>query len=86
MHYCPAPPVLKLEVPIKLKVSPLSPTDMALTWVDPALFKRASTTSSQLSDGRVYLIRYSAISGENYQYLNATNTSLNVSGELYECL
>ena len=74
--------MLRLEVPVKLKVSPLSPNDMALTWVDPALLKRNSATSAKPpSDNRVYLIRYSAISGENYQYLNATDTSLNVTGE-----
>ncbi|XP_070177845.1 neogenin-like [Littorina saxatilis] len=92
VHTLSAPPVLALEVPVKLRVLPLSPTHMALSWLDPALLKRppapppaspsapTSLPPPPPSDGRVYLIRYSAISGEEYQYLNATTTSLNVSG------
>ncbi|XP_025079430.1 neogenin-like [Pomacea canaliculata] len=69
-----APEMLELEVPVKLKVIPLSPNIMEVSWLDPA---RQGDTP--VSDGRHYFIRYSAISGETYHYVNVTSTSINVT-------
>ncbi|KAK7497852.1 hypothetical protein BaRGS_00010986 [Batillaria attramentaria] len=69
-----APEKLKLEVPAKLTVRPLSPTTMEVSWVDPVVAR-----TPDIDDGRQYLMRYSAISGEAYQYLNATSMSVNVT-------